>query len=384
MIFKMVHSRLQIILFCLLLVFCSQKKEKELVSEITISTVPNSFEIEDSFDEFKIVHLKNIDLIPNLYRAKSYDKTIYVLDGGRAKLYKMGNEGELNLILSSKGDGPNEYNLISDFQVLNENEEILIYDGSKKTMMKFAPSNNLISNQSLEGVNEKTLGAFQVMKDGKLLFNLISGSPNRFLVYDLSKNSFYEKSLLDSLYHGLDFGSDKGLTIGSNNFSTIYPFEYKILSFNEKLVNQNSIALNFGVNSISEEELKGIKNDPNKLFDLINNDINPKVHSFILEETENFYLIQYFIGSFGGGKFLKTIISKNSNKSNTFDSIRLSKIDIPSTLIGKLNNDRLIFSLNIEYIKNLTEEQKASISEYISADYLDDNPILLIGKVKAF
>ncbi|MCH6201494.1 6-bladed beta-propeller [Aquiflexum sp. LQ15W] len=380
----MFNPKVTIILFCFFLVFCSQKKEVELSSTIKISPVPKSFEIEDSFDEFKIIHLKNIDLIANLYRAKYYNESIYILDGSRSKLYKIGKEGKLNLILSFKGDGPYEYNLISDFQVLNENEEILIYDGSKKTMMKFAPRNNLISSQKLEGVEEKSLGAFQVMKDGEILFNLISGSPNRFFIYNLSDNSFYENTLLDSIYHGFDFGSDKGLTIGSNNFSTIYPFEYKILSFNEKLENQNSIALNFGVNSIAEEELKGIKNDPNQLFDLINNDMNPKVHSFILEETENFYLVQYFLGSFVGGKFLKTIISKDSKKSNTFDSIRLSKIDIPCTLIGKLNDDRFIFSLNIEYIKNLTEEQKASISEYIPADYLDDNPILLIGKVKAF
>ncbi len=142
-----------------------------------------------------------------------------------------------------------------------------------------------------------------------------------------------------------------------------------------------SLDLDFGNFTISKEEIKALNNDPNLLFDFIYNNDNPKVHSFILEETETSTL-QYFVGSFGNGKFLKTIINQTNNNSKTFDNLNIAGITIPITLIGKTKDDRFIFNLNSEVLNQLTEEQKATISDDIPASYFDDNPILLIGKVR--
>jgi hypothetical protein len=377
-------SRYPIFILFILMVSCQKNGEEAINKSVKVSISTEKKEISEVFSEFEFIHLKYEELIPSIYSVKEFEKDFYLLDGRKDRIFKLSKNGDLDLFLQAQGEGPEEYKSIGNFEFNKGSGELIVFDNGKRTIYRFSDRNQFSGSFLIQPGFTASYGAFILGPENEIILDIIGGKNHRFLKVLLDKNEYQLFQPLDSAYLDLNYGGDRQVVRNKDGFSSIYPVESMIFQNDFGFQKTDSIDLDFGDFEILKSEIKNIKNDPNLFFDLIQNDEKKKAHSFGLLETENYYVVTYYLGSFMNGDYLNTLIQKGSKKSKTLKGIKIKGVEIEALIIGQTSDDRLIFSLNIEYIKNLTEEQKASISEYIPTDYLDDNPILLIGKVKAF
>ncbi|MCH6201496.1 6-bladed beta-propeller [Aquiflexum sp. LQ15W] len=378
------NSKCTLILLFILLVSCQKNGEEALNKPVKVSISNEKTEISDLFSEFEFIHLKYDELIPSIFRVKEYKEDLFLLDGRKDRIFKLGKNGDLDIFIQASGEGPEEYKSIGNFEFNKGSGELIVFDNGKRTICRFSDRNQFSGSFLIQPGFTASYGAFILGPENEIILDIIGGKNHRFLKVLMDKNEYQLFQPLDSAYLDLNYGGDRQVVRNKDGFSSIHPVESMIFQNNFGFQKTDSIDLDFGDFEILKSEIKNIKNDPNPFFDLIQNDEKKKAHSFGLLETENYYVVTYYLGSFMNGDYLNTLIHKDSKNSKTFKGIIIRGVELESIIIGQISDDRFILSLNIEYINNLTEEQKASISEYIPADYLDDNPILLIGKVKAF
>ncbi|MCH6232598.1 6-bladed beta-propeller [Cognataquiflexum rubidum] len=378
------NSKCTLILLFILLVSCQKNGEEALNKPVKVSISTEKTEISDLFSEFEFIHLKYDELIPSIFRVKEYKEDLFLLDGRKDRIFKLGKNGDLDIFIQASGEGPEEYKSIGNFEFNKGSGELIVFDNGKRTICRFSDRNQFSGSFLIQPGFTASYGAFILGPENEIILDIIGGKNHRFLKVLMDKNEYQLFQPLDSAYLHLNYGGDRQVVRNKDGFSSIHPVESMIFQNNFGFQKTDSIDLDFGDFEILKSEIKNIKNDPNPFFDLIQNDEKKKAHSFGLLETENYYVVTYYLGSFMNGDYLNTLIHKDSKNSKTFKGIIIRGVELESIIIGQISDDRFILSLNIEYINNLTEEQKALISEYIPTDYLDDNPILLIGKVKAF
>jgi hypothetical protein len=366
------------------MVSCQKNDEEEPNKTIKVSISTEKKEISEVFSEFEFIHLKYEELIPSIFRVKEFSGDLFLLDGRKDRIFKLGKNGELDLFLHAQGEGPEEYKSIGNFEFNKGSGELIVFDNGKRTIYRFSDRNSFSSSFLIQPGFTASYGAFILGPENEIILDIIGGKNHRFLKVLTDKNEFQLFQPLDSAYLDLNYGGDRQVVRNKDGFSSIYSVESTIFQNTYDFIKTDSIDLDFGEFEIRKSDLKNLGNNPNLFFELIQNDENKKAHSFGLLETENFYHVSFYLGSLMRGDFLNTMIHKDSKNSKTFKGIKIRGVELESIIIGQISDDRFILSLNIESINNLTEEQKASISEYIPTDYLDDNPILLIGKVKAF
>jgi hypothetical protein len=365
-----------------LLTYCNSKTS-EPVKKILINEPISMVEFSEVFADFEFIHLKYPEFVAPLYRSKVRGNNYFLLDGKKERVYIMNELGESSLFLNSKGEGPESYGKIHDFQVLEGAKELVVLDKGKNSIIKYG-DNSFLENIRMEKTTGINFGGFQLLDNTKILLNIIAGSPYRFMVFDFENSQVEWKSPLDSIFHGLDFGSDKSFTKMDNTVSLIHPFEPIIRSFNKDFNIESQWDLDFGKNNITHMDVKEWNNDPNLAFNFILDQENIKAHSFLLEETESFYIIQYFLGPFGNGRFIKTIIDKKSGRNISIENLAIEGIEISANLLGVEDGDKLIWAIDVEKLNQLSEIDKERLLPYkVDSLFYDQNPILLRTKIAA-
>ncbi|MCR9015025.1 6-bladed beta-propeller [Aquiflexum gelatinilyticum] len=378
------NSKCTLILLFTLLVSCQKNGEEAPNKTIKVSISTEKKEISEVFSEFEFIHLKYDELIPSIFRVKEYKEDLFLLDGRKDRIFKLGKNGALDIFLQASGEGPEEYKSIGNFEFNRNSGELMVFDNVQRTLHNFTNEGQFSNSFLIKPGFAASYGNFFHGPKNEIILDIVGGKNHRFLKVFVDKNEYELFQPLDSAYHDHNYGNDRQVAQNKDGFSSIYSVESTIFQNTYDFIKTDSIDLDFGEFEILKSDLKNLGNNPNLFFELIQNDENKKAHSFGLLETENFYHVSFYLGSLMRGDFLNTLIHKDSKNSKTFKGIKIRGVELESIIIGQISDDRFILSLNIEYINNLTEEQKASISEYIPTDYLDDNPILLIGKVKAF
>jgi len=246
------YKSILLIAFCLL-ISCNkktvEKQENAGIIKVNENISQKKILYSTLFDSLKYVALKTSDdiLIKELTKIKYFNGIIYILDKGTQTLFAFDMNGELIWKIHNMGSGPKEYYQLVDFDIDEENRELLLFSRYDKIQVygldgnfieewnipligsSFATCENLIyiytggRSNFINNENGKYNLLFLHNKNilkGELPFKkelesaMIYNSPNSFCKYDnetrffmpFSNNIYSIKGDSISIKYRFDFG----------------------------------------------------------------------------------------------------------------------------------------------------------------------------------
>lgn len=367
---------ISISLLCLL-IGCKSYESGLEIKAISISPDPTVAEVENYFREIRPIQLKGLDTPLSIYRVLPHTNGYYLLDGNKKSIWTSDGNGNSSKLIESMGEGPGEYQEIWDLKLNPESNELFILDRKLSKMLVFSASANFVKEIPIKKEYVSSILSFWFIDGNAILFQTSGTSGYKFLKYGISSNKFEFEVPIDKELEALGFGNDRSMSFLNDQVSLIYPISNKIERYDKVLSRKEDLFLDFQSFKISETELKEVANDQNLMFDLIQNDENKKAHSFLLEETDSYYVLSYYLGSFRNGDFLKSIIDKSTGDSRTWKSIKIDGIEVDFLLIGKKEGNELIFTVNSEQLERMTASQVQAISKKLKIPIEQDKPLLI-------
>lgn len=357
-----------LIILTLSILSCKSLDNAQLMDSISIIPNIESVEISEVFSEVKTLKLVGDELPFSIYRILQIDKGFLLLDGQKQKIFEVKSDGRTSLFLNSKGEGPNEYLEIWDLKYDFRSKKLFILDRKLSKLLVYHSSSNSFEEFPIKKDFISSILSIGVLKTDEVIFQTSGSSGFKFLKLNLSRNEYTNIVEMEPEFNQLGFGNDKSMTIGENSISVIYPLSGKIEKYDFSFKRMSDIHLDFDDNSISPLEIEKVNNDQNKMFDLIQNDDEKKVHSFLLEESKKYFLLSYYLGSFRNGYFLKSLVEKSTGNVVSFNNIIVGDEFIDLRLIGSNSMDEFIFTLNSEQLEKMRPTTLNLISKKFKVD----------------
>jgi hypothetical protein len=370
--------QIQIVLLCLLF-GCKSYESGMGINSILISPDPTVLEAEIFLNKIRPIQLNGTDIPFTVYRVIPYTNGYYILDGSKKSIWTSDAKGNTFKFVDSVGEGPGEFQEIWDLKINPESNEVFMLDRKLSKMLLYSESLEFIKEIPIKREFVSSILSFWFLNGDEILFQTSGTSGFKFLKYEISSNKFEFKVPIDKEFEGLGFGNDKSMSFLNNQISIIFPLSNKIERYDESLNRKEDLFLDFQNFKISEAELNEVANNQNRMFDMIQNDENKKAHSFLIEETDNFYVLSYYLGSFRNGDFLKSIINKTTGENRTWKSIKIDNTEIDIFLIGKNKRDELIFTVNSEQMERLSDSQIQKLSKMLKIPIDQNLPLLIFG-----
>lgn len=370
--------QIQIVLLCLLF-GCKSYESGMGINSILISPNPTVLEAEIFLNKIRPIQLSGTDIPFTVYRIIPYTNGYYILDGSKKSVWTSDAKGNTFKFVDSVGEGPGEFQEIWDLKINPESNELFMLDRKLSKMLLYSESLKFIKEIPIKREFVSSILSFWFLNGDEILFQTSGTSGFKFLKYEISSNKFEFKIPIDKEFEGLGFGNDKSMSFLNNQISIIFPLSNKIERYDESLNRKEDLFLDFQNFKISEAELNEVANNQNRMFDMIQNDENKKAHSFLIEETDNFYVLSYYLGSFRNGDFLKSIINKSTGENRTWKSIKIDNTEIDIFLIGKNKRDELIFTVNSEQLERLSNSQIQKLSKMLKIPIDQNLPLLIFG-----
>jgi hypothetical protein len=360
-----------------LLIGC--KSYENGIENITFSIAPNPavIDIAKIFKQISPIQLTGTDLPLAVYRVLPNSGGYYMLDGKKQSVLSTDGDGKILKVLNAVGDGPGEYKEVWDMKINPDSKDLYILDRKSAKMLVYSASLDFIKEIPIKREFVVTLLSFVFINGVEVLFHSSGTSGYRFLKYRIASNNFEFKVPIDKEFEGLGFGNDKSMTILKDQLSVIYPLNKKIERYDQSLQRKEDLFVDVQGFMIDESELMDIGNDQNRMFDLIQNDEKKKAHSFGLIETDRYYVISYYLGSFRNGDYLKSLVEKASGVSTTWKSITIDQLEVDLLLIGKNKSNELIFTLNSEQLERMTPAQLQVLSKKLKTPIDQNKPLLI-------
>ena len=131
---------------------CSSQKTEEAQGLKTIHVAVDNLRTDvklSEFSEAKLIPLPTSDdvLIGNINRIRTSEKSICISDGNA--LFRFSHSGDFLGKIEKKGQGPEEYKSISDF-VIAEDENVWVLPSDKSSLMLYAWDNRLVKEFKIE------------------------------------------------------------------------------------------------------------------------------------------------------------------------------------------------------------------------------------------
>lgn len=368
---------LSIITLLFFLIGC--KSYESGIENTTFSIAPNSvvLGIDKIFKQIKPLQLNGTDLPLAVYRVLPNFEGYYMLDGKKQSVLSTDGNGKILKVLNEVGDGTGEYKEIWDMKINPDSKDLYLLDRKSAKLLVYSSSLEFIEEVPIKREFVGTLLSFGFINGDEVLFHTSGTSGYKFLKYWIGSKNFEFKVPIDKEFEGLGFGNDRSMSLLNDRISLIYPLSNKIERYDQSLQRKEDLFINVQNFMISESELIEIANDQNRMFDLIQSDENKKAHSFILEETDNFYVFSFYLGSFRNGDFLKSIIDKSTGENRTWKTIEINKTEVDLLLIGKSKSDELIFTLNSEQLERMTPAQIQALSKNLKTPIDQNKPLLI-------
>lgn len=124
------NSRTLLLSILLIPFFCDCKNEKKDIEKSIISidiTKKSEVSLFDIFSKVEIINLEINDsaILKSVNKLQVYNGDFYILDFFSAKLFSFNENGRFNFKIDNKGQGPDEYIDISDFDINNDSLSLL-------------------------------------------------------------------------------------------------------------------------------------------------------------------------------------------------------------------------------------------------------------------
>ncbi|WP_139162746.1 hypothetical protein [Algoriphagus faecimaris] len=247
-------------------------------------------------------------------------------------------------------------------------------------MLQFTHTGMIADNHKKEYVN--SISSFFPLSEDEILFFTQGTSGYKFIHLKVSSGVFEFKVPIEKELQGLDFGNDKSMSVFNDRVTIIYPVSQKLERFNFSLDIIDDVFLDFDQFSILDSEVKALQNDQNRMFEMIQNDEEKKAHSFSVVEIEDYYFLDYYLGSFRQGDFMKTLINKSTGENLSWKSLTIDGVEADLNLLGTNEKNDFVFLFNPEELEKFTSRQVELLSESLGISIDQNLPLILIMSPK--
>jgi hypothetical protein len=358
---------------------CKSNEQFIIPKQISVQPQAKIISLDQVFRKVEVLTLQGETGLFSIYRMMPYQGGFLFTDTKKERVYISDARGKVSLFMDQKGEGPGEYRSIWDLKIHPNGENFAILDRGLAKVLIYDSKGNSVKELSMKRRLMSSINSFDFLDSESLVF-FTSGSPGvKFLVLNLSTETLELKVPIENELDGLAFGNDRSMTFVNDRISVIYPLSRKIERYTTDFSREEDVFLDIDRYQISEDEIKEIANDQNRMFELIQNDVNKKAHSFSLVESPNFYFTSYYIGSFQNGEYLHTIIKKRDGENLTYKAVAIDGVKVDLVLVGRNQGDEMIYSLNPEQIEMMTSENISILSNAFKIDVKPEKPILIFG-----
>ena len=357
----------------IILTGCSHFEEDNKDSILTIDPGKETIEPEEIFSEYKFVTIDTGVFIPIISSATITEEFIILVDAYKTEtVYFFNKEGRFLHSIKPSGSGANEFESIKCQFVDNENQKVEVLT-----------EDNRLLTYSFDGQAETErildFSPYSFIKDKEDYFFDLSNEANQYGEwYNIVKINFltnqreYLSPAIES-HRKYTITSDRVFSKQSNHISYISPLGFSILKLEDDRLETNFL-IDIKDNVIDNEFLNG-KNTNSILasWDEYQLPLFPK-----LFESDNFYVIQFQIGSFFKGYKSSTIVNKDNLKNISFENFLFDSEELECNIVGTSGQNTLIAYIDAEELntKNVKIEIQSDLGN-------NKNPILLIGKLRS-
>ncbi|MDR2145273.1 MAG: 6-bladed beta-propeller, partial [Tannerella sp.] len=332
--------------------------------------------IFDIFESIDVVQLETTDdcLISSIFKVIFHDNKYYVLDLKLQTLFCFDAQGKYQFKISRRGQGPQDYIYLEDFNIDPYNNQLLLLDSSSGSLLLF----ELESGTFIEKVKlPREIGAYNEVYplDKDRLF-FVTNTEYHVCFYDRSSNTIIERR----------FETDSRLGNVFNPFYKTYIYNGDVF-FSPPPTNEiiniskgTSFFWDFGKKNNTPEQISKLR----KL--MINEGVKPK-GDYVGEGYLNYdFIFNYETARYklcilncGHLHFKHVFFDKKTQKAHVFDktteNIRFIFPDFSKeSVILYDRGSGYEITLPFYDEKNLTDEQKNLIKSHNPED---DNPFLV-------
>ncbi|WP_163324809.1 6-bladed beta-propeller [Draconibacterium mangrovi] len=354
---------------------------------------PGNLKLADITDEIMYVPLEttNENLINNIDKVKFSDEYIFIKNLNPAKLYLFNRSGKYIRQIGHKGNGPNEYNTLSGFCFNEADKTIYIYASSPAKILIYDIGGRFLEKIDCPDYHTQPFFDMEFIQPDRLLMMLCNVNGNTQFSYKIFTTEF---KLIQSDIRPVQFSS-------RNYFSTIN--EFSCYHFNNSLFVKENI-LNDTLYQISadnsfipklvfnsgkyecparfrQEFMEFVKRKDFKYI-LMNHIIETKeywLYNYSFNKDEHFdYYDKSLNKSFS---FISTGIPNNYDNGPSFVPLRQKN----NELIGVIYSMDLIQHMYSDDFRNSIPkypEKKKNFHEFVSSLNENDNPVLILVKLK--
>lgn len=388
--YKKVFFYFSILAFTLISKSCDYKEVKSIdYSLISVRLEKNEINLSTIFDNLKPLFLETNDssLIGEIPNIKFTDNLIFIRTANTIKIFDY--EGVFLRNIDHIGNGPGEYVGISDFCINEQLERIEILDKSQKRIMLYDYYGNFIESIKLDFWAIKMFrsspdslyvySGYERDNDNKFKFNLIdyvNGARNSFEEIDENKSEFLH------ILNPINFYESRE---GDNYFfepfnDTIYTVDH--LQIHPKYV----ISYNDGKQNVPESFYS--KNQFSNVFEFFQKlkDYDYVYSTYNVMETDK-SLIFYCLK--GGERYLvlyDKIKSTAGSYVKVIDDMVWDGLELPfqdENFLFYAKKDIVLFLIEPSWIiENKDIIFQSGYETILNNLEGDDNPILMIGKLK--
>lgn len=376
-------KKIPFLILLILLISCGDHSTNRRVSYVNITPDPKAIELADIFENWKVIGFDGVNSSLSAYRLISKKEDgLYFLSTDRKKVFRIDNSGALKIVLDFYGEGPGEYKEIWDIKEIPNTEDFLVLDRKLRKLIRYAENGSVKAEFVIDKKYVSSLLSFEMIDENLAVFQTSGSDGYKFLSLNLEEQSWDFRIPVNPDFKDYGFGNDKSMSFSSNRISIIYPLGNQIELYNQSFENADSLLLDFGYYTISQQDVEAIDNDQTRMFELIQNDEQKKAHSFLLDETENYYVLSYYLGSFMKGDFIKTIIKKEKGTSISYRDVTVAGVMINARMVGSMKENVLVLAIDPEYLERLDKSDFDKVSTALGLDFGVVRDILIIGEIR--
>lgn len=366
------------------LLSCNSEIEKSLPdAPISLESKITSIELDQLFSKWETFELNENEFVSAIVSIrKNNDDEYFFLEGSRKRVFSLSENGEHSLLYNQEGEGLGQVKEIWDFDIDQDSGDFFLLDRKQVKVLHFSPSFELIEEIKLNKEFATSILSMRLLNNNELLFYTSGTSGYKFIKLDLKSQNFESFVPVSPDLKKLGFGLDKAISNSGNQLTTINFLTGQIDFYSKNVEIIDSLEFTLNSTEISTSDLQKIRGDQSLFLELVQNNEKPKAHSFGIFETDDFFIIHYYLGSFMNGKYVKTLLDKNNWKSRTFEKVLLNGVEISFDFIGVIDNS-VFWNINKEETKLLSKEEKIKIFEKYAINLGGDQPVILKGNLKA-
>lgn len=375
-----------IVLLCALFMMACNSAKKPSNDMMVYNLNPSEEPLQETpiYKHVEIIKLETspVSLISNINRIEMNDSIIFVSEFG--KLYTFTREGKFVSQISRKGEGPEEYIVLSSFYIDNKKQQVTIIDNYKNVLINYDFYGKYLSTVSVPAVSFQSCHYTVLTEDSQLLcHNMMDmNDTEAYSLFDIDKQKVkkyfaYQPITVGDYMYPFSWHpmarAGKDIDIIMPLCDTIYTYSTASSSFEPKYIIETPQKM------IPKEKIR--KNTPSYTEDICKLSEQGFFTGFTgIFETEAKVLLEYK----DQGVVLGYFLFDKSSKAGHYYLSCSSKEDTVLPFFYTIYAYKNVFvgyaqPRDLLELKNLQDEE---IRESIKDLKEDDNPCLILYELK--